>query len=99
MGCRVIYEYCLPRKVYRAAPRRFYLASAPEDFETRTPTFFHNILVVPISGSRRNGKGDGIFERDTSRYITIPRSNSSPPSPHPSLCRYGDFDRFGSPPL
>ena len=55
VGCRVIYEYCLPRKVYRV--RRVDFTSTPEHLETRTRTFFRNILVVPISGGRRNRKG------------------------------------------
>lgn len=50
VGCTVIYEYCLPRKVYRGVPRRFCLDSGVE-FEIRLR--IRSFSLVPISPERR----------------------------------------------
>lgn len=50
VGCTVIYEYCLPRKVYRGVPRRFCLDSGVE-FEIRLR--IRSFSLGPISPERR----------------------------------------------
>lgn len=59
VGCRVIYEYCLPRKVYRAAPRRFYLAGSGRTLKRVRQLSSITFSSFRLAGARRNGKGAG----------------------------------------